>query len=171
MGIPRRRWMLTGVALVCLAAAGLAGGVLLQDAPRGGAGAPDAGDGVIKVYKTPQCGCCTKWVDVLRDAGLDVEAEDISHAELNEKKIDAGLNRSLASCHTALVGDYVIEGHVPVAEIRRLLESEPDVRGLAVPGMPVGSPGMEIGDRQDPYDVLAFREDGSTEVFASYPQD
>jgi len=123
------------------------------------------------VYKTETCGCCDVWVDHVKDAGFAVTAHDISHRELNEKKRDAGLDFGLSSCHTAFVDGYAIEGHVPAEQIFRLLEERPDVAGLTVPGMPIGSPGMEHGDRYDPYDVLAFQPDGSTTVFASYHQD
>ena len=122
------------------------------------------------VYKTPTCGCCDYWVDHVRDAGFTVTAHDISHAELNQKKREGGLGYGMASCHTAFIEGYTIEGHVPAAEIRRLLEQQPDVAGLTVPGMPIGSPGMEQGDRQDAYEVLSFQRDGRTEIFAEYPQ-
>lgn len=122
------------------------------------------------VYKTASCGCCNAWLEHVREAGFEVDARDVSHRELNEIKAEAGLEYGLSSCHTAHIDGYVIEGHVPADDIRRLLEERPEVAGLTVPGMPVGSPGMEQGDRQDAYEVLTFREDGSTEVFASYHQ-
>lgn len=122
----------------------------------------------ITVYKTATCGCCNAWVEHLRDEGFSVSAHDVDQGQLNARKQAAGLTYDLASCHTAHVDGYTIEGHVPAADIRRLLEERPDAAGLTVPGMPVGSPGMEHGDRRDPYDVLIFAEDGSTEVFASH---
>lgn len=125
----------------------------------------------VEVNKTESCSCCGQWVEHVQDAGFDVETHNTSHRVLQQMKRDAGLDFSLASCHTAFVDGYVIEGHVPAGEIRRLLEERPDVAGLTVPGMPVGSPGMEMGDRQDEYEVLIFTEDGETEVFATYPQE
>ncbi|QSP95430.1 DUF411 domain-containing protein [Marinobacter salinisoli] len=120
----------------------------------------------IHVYKSPTCGCCTDWVKHLEANGFEVQVTNTN--DLNPIKIDAGLTRSLASCHTAFVGDYVIEGHVPAHDIHRLLKQAPQARGLTVPGMPVGSPGMEMGDRKDPYQVLLFNEQGQTKVFADY---
>lgn len=125
-----------------------------------------AGD-AITVYKSPSCGCCSAWVQHLQDNGFDVTTHDSQN--MNQVKVDAGLTRQLASCHTAFVGDYVIEGHVPAQDIRRLISEAPDARGLAVPGMPVGSPGMAMGDRQDRYTVLLFNASGQTRPYASYP--
>lgn len=120
----------------------------------------------IKVYKSPSCGCCQDWVDHLEDNGFEVDVTDTN--DMTSVKIDAGLQPSLASCHTAFVGDYVIEGHVPASDIHRLLKEAPQAHGLAVPGMPMGSPGMEIGDQKDNYQVLLFNEDGQTKVFSEY---
>ncbi|HKK56532.1 DUF411 domain-containing protein [Marinobacter sp.] len=120
----------------------------------------------IHVYKSPTCGCCTDWVDHLKENGFRVEVTETNN--LNPVKIDAGLTPSLASCHTAFIGDYVIEGHVPADDIRRLISEAPAARGLAVPGMPVGSPGMEMGDRKDNYQVLMFNESGQTQVFSEH---
>ena len=119
----------------------------------------------IKVYKSPTCGCCALWVDHMREAGfrLDVENTD----DMIGVKIDAGLPLQLQSCHTALVGDYVFEGHIPAEVIARFLAEKPSASGLAVPGMPVGSPGMEFGDRVDPYDVIQFDAAGSMSVYES----
>lgn len=131
-------------------------------------GQVQADDGLkdIHVYKSPTCGCCTDWVDHLKDNGFKVEVTETN--DLNPIKVDAGLTPSLASCHTAFVGDYVIEGHVPANDIHRLIAEAPKVKGLAVPGMPAGSPGMEVGDRKDPYQVLMFNESGQTKVFAEH---
>jgi hypothetical protein len=107
-------------------------------------------------------------VEHVRAAGFEVEAIDVERERLIEHKQSAGLDRRLASCHTARIEGYVIEGHVPAADIRRLLEQQPDVAGLAVPGMPVGSPGMEVGERVDPYRVIAFDRQGGLQVFAEY---
>ena len=119
----------------------------------------------ITVYKSPTCGCCSKWVSHLHANGFEVEA--IDRQNMNDVKLDAGIPRQLASCHTAKIGGYVIEGHVPAADIKRLLKERPDVAGLAVPGMPMGSPGME-GHRQDRYEVLTFTGSGDTAVFSRY---
>ncbi|WP_404365915.1 DUF411 domain-containing protein [Marinobacter sp.] len=123
---------------------------------------------IVKVYKSPTCGCCTDWVRHLEENDFDVEVHDT--ANLNPIKEAAGLTPALASCHTAFVGGYVIEGHVPATDVRRLLEEAPKARGLAVPGMPLGSPGMEMGGRQDDYQVLLFNDQGQSQVFATYPE-
>ncbi|MDO6822222.1 DUF411 domain-containing protein [Marinobacter sp. 1_MG-2023] len=120
----------------------------------------------IHVYKSPTCGCCTDWVDHLESNGFDVEVTDTHN--MNRVKIEAGLSPNLASCHTAFVGDYVIEGHVPANDVHRLIADAPKVRGLAVPGMPVGSPGMEMGDRKEHYQVLMFNAQGQTKVFSEH---
>lgn len=122
----------------------------------------------VTVYKSPSCGCCDDWVRHLEDHDFEVDVRDTQN--LNPIKEEAGLTPALASCHTAFVDGYVIEGHVPAGDIRRLLQEAPDARGLSVPGMPVGSPGMEMGDRQDAYQVLLFNEQGQSKVFSSYPQ-
>ncbi len=120
----------------------------------------------IHVYKSPTCGCCTDWVDHLKENGFKVEVTETNN--LNPIKIDAGLTPSLASCHTAFVGDYVIEGHVPANDIHRLIVEAPKAKGLSVRGMPAGSPGMEVGDRKDRYQVLMFNDSGQTKVFAEH---
>jgi len=119
----------------------------------------------ITVYKSPTCGCCNKWVSHLQSSGFEVDA--INRKDMNSVKSDAGIPRRLASCHTAIIGDYIIEGHVPADDIKRLLKEKPDVAGLTVPGMPMGSPGME-GPRQDRYDVLTFTRSGETKVFSQH---
>lgn len=123
-------------------------------------------DLTLKVYKSPTCGCCGDWVDHMRENGFEVDVTDTNN--MNQIKSDAGLTPQLSSCHTAFVGDYVIEGHVPAADVRRLIEEQPDAHGLSAPGMPMGSPGMEIGDRKDHYQVLLFNEAGQTRVFAEH---
>jgi hypothetical protein len=120
---------------------------------------------VITVYKSPTCGCCVKWIDHLEAGGLAVEAIDVDNLDWVKK--ENGVPAQLVSCHTALIDGYVIEGHVPVEDVIRLLEERPDVAGLAVPKMPIGSPGME-GPNPEPYDVLAFTEQGSTHTYASH---
>ena len=123
----------------------------------------------ITVYQNPSCGCCGKWVQHLEDEGFTVESE--MRQDMGSVKQQAGVPQQLGSCHTAIVDDYVIEGHVPADDIKALLHNAPEgIQGLTVPGMPVGSPGMEQGNRLDPYDVLAFTSDGATRVVASYGQ-
>ncbi len=116
----------------------------------------------IAVYKTPTCGCCTKWIEHLEAAGFQVEATNLP--DLTELKATNGVPAKLSSCHTGLIEGYVIEGHVPAQDIRKLLAERPRVAGLAVPGMPMGSPGMEHPDprRHEPYEVLAFGVEGPT---------
>lgn len=120
---------------------------------------------VIEVYKTPTCGCCHLWVDHLRENGFTVNAHDVSSTDRYREKF--GVPQALASCHTGMVGGYALEGHVPAREIKRLLAQRPKVKGLAVPAMVQGSPGME-GARSDPYDVLAFSADGQYTVYQHY---
>ena len=122
---------------------------------------------LIDVYKSPTCGCCSKWVDHLREEGFEVRTTDTN--DLADFKASHGVPTQVESCHTALVAGYVVEGHVPASDIERLLRERPGIRGLAVPGMPIGSPGMEVpGTKGQPYDVLAFDNDGRTEVFATH---
>jgi|SRR5690606_26612378 len=121
---------------------------------------------LVTVYKSPTCGCCSLWIDHLEENGFRVEAVDVD--DLAAIKRQYGIPDALSSCHTAVVGDYVVEGHVPAEDVRRLLAERPDAGGLAVPGMPVGSPGMESPDgRTEPYDVLLVRDDG-TSVYARH---
>ena len=119
----------------------------------------------VLVYKTPTCGCCNGWIDHLRDAGFEVEAVDANIQEVMAVKMDAGVPTSMSSCHTALVDGYVVEGHVPATQVKRLLAERPEIAGIAVPGMPVGSPGME-GPNPQPYQVLSFSHEGEAGVFA-----
>ena len=121
---------------------------------------------VVTVYKSETCGCCNDWVDHLKEAGFEVTA--MNRDDMNSVKSQLGVPVQLASCHTAVVGKYVVEGHVPAASIRRLLDEDANIRGLAVPGMPTGSPGMEVPGRPaDRYDVIAFSTKG-TAVFDRY---
>jgi len=123
--------------------------------------------GVVTVYKTPWCGCCVDWVDHLRAEGLPLRV--VEQEDLGPTRRALGVPDDLASCHTAEVAGYAIEGHVPAREIRRLLDERPAITGIAVPGMPIGSPGMEVeGLADEPYDVVTFG-DGPRGVFASYP--
>lgn len=119
----------------------------------------------MTVYKDPNCRCCTAWIDHLRSNGFTVHAKDT--ADMNDIKTGLGVPAALWSCHTGVVGKYVIEGHVPAADITRLLRKKAKVTGLAVPGMPAGSPGMEVG-RVDKYDVIAFGPGKKSSVFASH---
>ncbi len=121
----------------------------------------------IHVYKDPGCGCCTAWVDHLKAAGFAVKVTETGDTSSVRKRL--GMPDRFGGCHTATLENYVIEGHVPAAEIKRLLAMKPLAIGLAVPGMPVGSPGMEYGDRRDPYQVLLVDRNGRDTVFASYP--
>ncbi len=117
------------------------------------------------VYKDPHCGCCAQWVAQVRPAGFAVTVRDTS--DMATVKAAMGVPEALGSCHTARVGAYTIEGHVPADVIKQLLAEKPVARGVAVPGMPMGSPGMEQGGRKDRYDVLLFDKAGRTRVFAS----
>lgn len=123
---------------------------------------------VVKVFKSPTCGCCTKWAEHLQAEGFTVELVDTD--DLVTVKAALGVPREMGSCHTAQVGDYVVEGHVPADDIKSLLSEAPEgTLGLAVPGMPVGSPGMEVpGQPADRYDVVAFDGDGGRRVYRSH---
>lgn len=122
--------------------------------------------GEVVVYKSPTCGCCEGWIAHLESEGYDVEAVDIAaYAELGQKKVEHGVPADLGSCHTARVGGYTIEGHVPAEVVARLLRERPDdIVGLSVPGMPMGSPGME-GPNPEVYDVIAFDAEGNRRVY------
>ncbi|HVQ13675.1 MAG TPA: DUF411 domain-containing protein [Vicinamibacterales bacterium] len=122
---------------------------------------------LVHVTKNPSCGCCKIWVERLRDAGFQVEVKDVDN--LNSVKQRVGLPYGMGSCHTAEVGGYFVEGHVPVEDIKRLLLERPEARGLAVPGMPAGSPGMEVPSGQvQPYDVMLVGRDGSATVYSHH---
>jgi len=122
----------------------------------------------MEVWKSPNCGCCKDWVALLQREGFKVKTFDTGN---NAMRTKLGLPVRYGSCHTARIGGYAVEGHVPVREIRRLLEHKPEAVGLAVPGMPLGSPGMdgpEYGGHRDAYDVLLVHRDGTSRVYASY---
>ena len=121
----------------------------------------------VDVFKSATCGCCKAWVEHLKAAGFDVRVTDVDDTTAARKRL--GMPDAFGSCHTGSVGGYVLEGHVPAADVKRLLAAKPQAVGLAVPGMPVGSPGMEVGTRRDPYDVLLVERNGRSTVFASYP--
>lgn len=137
----------------------LVGGILYGLQPTGAA--------EILVYKSPTCGCCGEWVNHLKRNGFTVEVHD--RLDMRPIKREFGVPGRLQSCHTAQVDGYVIEGHVPASDIARLLREKPSFKGLAAPGMPMGSPGME-GPRSDPYAVLAIQPDGATSVYARHNQ-
>lgn len=119
----------------------------------------------MTVYKSPTCGCCSAWIDHVRGGGFTVAVRDIN--DLDSVKKDLGIPAALGSCHTAVVGRYLVEGHVPADVIDKMLAERPNARGLAVPGMPTGSPGMEVpGRAPDRYDILLFTTDGKSRVFA-----
>lgn len=144
--------------LNCLAALGLgsATAAFAQGAP------------AVEVWKDPDCGCCKDWVAHLEKNGFSVKVQDVGNSAARAR---LGLPKAFGSCHTGLVQGYVIEGHVPASEIKRLLKEKPQAIGLAVPGMPLGSPGMdgpEYGGRRHAYDVLLILRDGSSTVFKSY---
>lgn len=144
----------------------LAGAVALMAMP----GGLRAGDGpAIQVLTDPNCGCCGAWMAILQQAGFAVTSEASAGVALYREKAARGITPEMSSCHTADVEGYVIEGHVPVADIRRLLAERPDALGLAVPGMPYGSPGMGPEDAREAYDVMLMLRDGTAEVFTSYP--
>lgn len=120
---------------------------------------------VIDVYKNDGCGCCKEWVKHLQANGFQVNVHDVDNP--SEMRAKLGVPARLDSCHTGTVAGYVIEGHVPAADIKRLLATKPSAKGLAVPGMPLGAPGME-GPRREPYDVLLVRADGHAAVYQHY---
>ncbi len=122
----------------------------------------------IHVLKDPNCGCCTAWIDILEAEGFRVTTEARDPDALMRHKRDSGIPREMVSCHTASIDGYMVEGHVPVADILRLLAERPDAVGIAVPGMPFGSPGMGPEEEREAYDVFLMRRNGGTEVFSRY---
>lgn len=131
-------------------------------------GALQAAAPSIIVYKTRTCGCCGKWVEHMKANGFAPEVREV--VSTTDARKQNGVPDRLVSCHTAVVNGYTVEGHVPAEDVHRLLKEKPKAKGLAVPAMPHGSPGMETG-RRDPYSVLLFKEDGSTTVFRKIPGD
>lgn len=120
----------------------------------------------MTVMKSPTCGCCAKWIEHVKAHGFTVKVIETNDIMTAKKR--AGVPDALASCHTTLVNGYVVEGHVPAADIKRLLASKPKARGIAVPGMPMGSPGMEHGGHVEAYQTILFTADGKTRVFARH---
>lgn len=119
----------------------------------------------IDVYKSPSCGCCGKWIEHLKKAGFKVESHDVT--DVSGARAKLGMPHKYGSCHTAKVGNYVLEGHVPATDIKRLLKEKPKALGIAVPGMPAGSPGMDIPN-SPPYETLLVQTDGTSSVFARH---
>jgi hypothetical protein len=151
--LPRRHWL---AAAAVLALTGFERTALAQAT-------------TVQVWKDPNCGCCQLWVEHLQASGFKVEVRDVGNTAARKR---LGMPEQLGSCHTATVGGYVIEGHVPATEIHRLLKERPVALGLSVPGMPIGSPGMdgpEYKGRKDAYDVLLVQKDGSTKSYQRYP--
>ena len=120
----------------------------------------------VEVYKSPSCGCCSLWVEHMKNSGFEVEIHNVRNVTPFRERF--GVPDSAASCHTALVGGYAIEGHVPAADVKRLLREKPKAVGIAVPGMVQGSPGMEQGGGKDPYNVVLFNARGRTTVFSAH---
>lgn len=162
---PSRGRRRIAIALALAAGFGLATFSGLVAGP-GGVGVVHAAEDEVVMYKDPNCGCCGKWADHMRDNGFSVK--EISTGEMALVKSEAGVPRALGSCHTAKVGGYIVEGHVPAADVKRLLADKPAVVGISAPGMPLGSPGMEGPYEPDRYDVISFDADGKVEVFASH---
>lgn len=160
------RWILFLAAALAISLAACAG-----PAPAGAASTDveAAADWpLMTVYKTPSCGCCVVWIEHVEAAGIPVEVVDIG--DMGPVKQQLGVPYGKGSCHTASIGGYFIEGHVPIEDIRRLLEERPAARGLTLPGMPLGSPGMEMPDgRNEAFTVELVAEDGSTTSWAHHP--
>ncbi|ELS02454.1 putative metal-binding protein [Xenococcus sp. PCC 7305] len=121
----------------------------------------------MTLYRSPSCSCCGAWIDHIKEHGFRI-TEDIKTESIAALKQKLNVPPKLASCHTAIIDGYIIEGHVPADDIKRFLRQKPQVAGLAVPGMVIGTPGMEMGDRQQPFQVLAFNNKGEVEVFQEY---
>lgn len=119
----------------------------------------------VEIWKTPTCGCCHLWVEHMKAAGFKPTVHDVP--DTTQYRAKAGVPQSLGSCHTAIVAGYALEGHVPADLVRKAIKEKAKIAGLAVPGMPMGSPGMEQGTRKDRYDIIAFTKDGKTSVYAT----
>jgi hypothetical protein len=180
--ITRREW----IAAAGVTVGGLVAGTLFRSRIRSATGGADepvtavatantgatatpamatSGATPMTVYKDPSCGCCREWVTHAQANGFTVTTQDVD--DVAPIKAQHGIPADVHSCHTAIVGDYAIEGHVPADLVARVLRERPAIAGLAVPGMVVGSPGMEQGDRRDPYDVVSFTRAGAIAVYAS----
>ncbi len=119
----------------------------------------------VEMYKSPYCGCCGKWAEHMQKNGFKVVTHEVDNVPAKRKSL--GMPERLGSCHTAKIGNYLLEGHVPATDVRRLLKEKPKALGLAVPGMPAGSPGMDV-PKSPPYETLLVQSDGSTRVFATH---
>ena len=144
----------------------LVASALLGLSTLGGISTAVAADDEVVMYKDPNCGCCGKWAEHMREHGFKVR--EVATTEMGQVKGEAGVPQALGSCHTAMVGGYVVEGHVPAADVRRMLTEKPAIAGISAPGMPMGSPGMEGPYPADRYDVVSFDAQGRTAVFASH---
>ena len=122
----------------------------------------------LLVHKTPTCGCCSAWIEHIKKAGFHVKSKNVTYGELAGLKRQYGIPLELSSCHTAFINNYFVEGHVPAKDIKALIFEKPEASGLSVPNMPLGSPGMEMGDQKDPYDTLLVKSNGSSRVFRSH---
>ena len=144
-----------------------AGDAVLGGEQRAATAVAARGNGeTITVYRSPTCGCCKAWEDHMRAAGYTVES--VETAALDPIKDEHGVPRPLRSCHLGVVEGYLIEGHVPAEDVIRMLAERPEIKGLAVPGMPAGSPGMDVPGREnEPFEVFAFRESGESEIWAT----
>ncbi|MBS3953709.1 MAG: DUF411 domain-containing protein [Methylomicrobium sp.] len=120
----------------------------------------------ILVYRSPTCSCCGKWLEHMKQNNFEVK--DIVTEDMDQIKAKLGVPKQLASCHTAVIDGYVVEGHVPAADIEKMLKDKPKIAGLSVPGMPMGTPGMEMGGRKDPYQVISFDKDNNQQIYNSY---
>jgi hypothetical protein len=134
-------------------------------AATGLAGRASAQTARLEIYKSPTCRCCSAWIEHMERAGFVVDARNVDQDALYAFKAQSGITPELSSCHTALIDGHVVEGHVPAGDVERLLAERPDALGLTVPGMPLGSPGMEMGNQRDAFDTLLLLQDGSTEIF------
>lgn len=139
---------------------------MLLSASLAGQAEPAAADKEITVYRSPTCGCCGKWIEHVKQNHFNVT--DIVSDDMQAIKRKYGVPEQLASCHTAIVDGYVIEGHVPAADIEKLLQTKPKLVGIAAPGMPMGSPGMEMGGKADDFDVISFDGAGHYQVFVEH---
>jgi hypothetical protein len=154
------------VAIAALIGIAYIGSVRLQPDLLAAAQQKPAG-ALVEVFKSPTCGCCSQWVEHMRKNGFTVRTTDLN--DLSDIKKSRGVPDQVQSCHTAVVNGYVVEGHVPAADVQRLLKEKPAIAGIAVGGMPLGSPGMDFpGTKAQPYDVMSFDKNGATRVFAKH---
>ena len=144
----------------------LIGTLAITTFPTSGFAFPDA----LIVNRTETCGCCGAWVERMNSAGLRTEVNSVDEEALGLIKTQLGITTELSSCHTATIGSYFIEGHVPAEDIFKLLTEKPNARGLCVPGMPIGSPGMEMGDHKEAFNTLLVFKNGETQVFSRHAQ-